>query len=553
MGVSINIKALGPSIVIVQKYSDLPDPTTVPMRFYRTLEGENASWIPTWLGGTYYPKGIYQAVGTTWDYVGEFPFQASLDEVNVGEDNEKFVTPYTFDKAAKWDEKVNVVDLPSNLVFYSTSATSDVLDYTKLVTSLADPSYNITPVDIPTGAITTSDQEVGVLVSAAGLINGNPGIINITTLGNIRRTTNNGTAEFYFKVFHRNIAGVETLIATSSKTPIITGTSYEQFFTTALLNNGEFISTDRIVIKYYATKVGSPEPEYEFQFGGSQPVRTLFPVPLTASFSGGGTWGSIGGVLSNQTDLQTALNGKQNIPTLAATDVTAVNNEIYNNVGTVTYTDPAPVTGRGYTVNVVSGTATVGATAYAVAGTRILRIYDGASWNTYVLSGTNTGDETQSTILTKLGWFKIIDTTDSATLTGVTTETIMKAVQLPSLTDGSKFKINDLRVTKAGVATCTIRAYINNVDDNLSGAVQILTNGSFPASGKIATMERTFKIESGNIKGVSGEIGVFTDKAQSTATPLNAILPTGTLYLIVTLQHAAAESSQVELIDISNF
>lgn len=178
----------------------------------------------------------------------------------------------------------------------------------------------------------------------------------------------------------------------------------------------------------------------------------------------------------------------------------------------------------------------------------------GSPSGTGTSSGTNTGDETQSSILSKLGWWKVLDTTDSNILTGVSTETIMKAVELPALTNGSKLKINEIRVTKAGVAPCTIKAYINNVNNNLAGAVQILsTANSFPTSGLIATIERTFKIVSGNIKGMNAITGVFTDKNQSTVTPLNAALPTGTLFLIVTLTQLVGESSQVELIDVSNF
>jgi hypothetical protein len=289
------------------------------------------------------------------------------------------------------------------------------------------------------------------------------------------------------------------------------------------------------------------------------------------------------------------ISGLQSKPVVVSSNITAQNDTVYHVVANATFTDPTPVEGRGYVVFVRNGTATIGGVAFTN-NSIYYRMFHSGSWLTYrfdnfnsisnnfvpqtrtinskaltsnvtltpsdigapsgsgTSTGTNTGDETQSSILTKLGWFKIIDTTDSATLTGVTTETIMKAVQLPTLTDGSKFRINDLRVTKAGVATCTIRAYINNVDDNLSGAVQILTSGTtFSALGQIATMERTFKIVSGNIKGVSAASGALTDKVQNTNPPLNAALPTGTLYLIVTLQQALGESSQVELIDISNF
>jgi hypothetical protein len=314
------------------------------------------------------------------------------------------------------------------------------------------------------------------------------------------------------------------------------------------------------------------------------------------------SWGSISGDIEDQGDLIDLLSaeipdvsGLQSKPVVVSSNITAQNDTVYHVVANATFTDPSPVEGRGYVVFVRNGTATIGGVGYTL-GRFIWRIFHSGGWNNFewidavrnsnlfvpqtrtingkaltinvtltpsdigapsgsgTSTGTNTGDETQSSILSKLGWFKIIDTTDSATLTGVSTETIMKAVQLPTLTDGSKFKINDLRVTKAGVATCTIRAYINNVDDNLSGAVQILTSSAaIPAGSQIATMERTFKISSGNIKGISAATGVFTDKLQSTATPLNAALPTGTLYLIVTLTQAVGESSQVELIDISNF
>lgn len=311
------------------------------------------------------------------------------------------------------------------------------------------------------------------------------------------------------------------------------------------------------------------------------------------------------------TATQTALNGKQNVPIVVSTNTTAENDRVYHVVANATFTDPTPVEGRGYVVFVRNGTATIGGNPFSTAGNFIYRLFHSGSWGIYPFgninslstifnaayvpqsrtingldlstnrtlttanindstnsryvtdaqltvigntSGTNTGDETQSTILSKLGWWKVLDTTDSNILTGTATETIMKAVQLPALTNGSKLKINDIRVTKVGVSTCTIKAYLNNVNNNLAGAVQILsTAGAFPTSGLIATIERTFKIVSGNIRGFSASTGVFTDKNQSAATPLNATLPTGTLFLIVTLTQLVGESSQVELIDVSNF
>jgi hypothetical protein len=172
--------------------------------------------------------------------------------------------------------------LSSNISLYATTASSDVVGYNKLVTSLEDPDYDTVAVDVSTGIISSDGQLVGQLISEPGLIIGNPGIIDISTIGNIRKVSGSKFAEFYYEVYKRDSGGVETLIANSSPTVPVESTSYEQFFEFALLNNGIFTETDRLVIKYYAnlSDTGN-DPVYEFQFGGSNPVRTLLPVPVS--------------------------------------------------------------------------------------------------------------------------------------------------------------------------------------------------------------------------------------------------------------------------------
>lgn len=61
-------------------------------------------------------------------------------------------------------------------------------------------------------------------------------------------------------------------------------------------------------------------------------------------------------------------------------------------------TDPSPSQGKGFEVIVRNGTATVGGVGYSVAGTRIYRYYHSGVWATYYESGTNTGNETTSTL-----------------------------------------------------------------------------------------------------------------------------------------------------------
>jgi hypothetical protein len=67
-----------------------------------------------------------------------------------------------------------------------------------------------------------------------------------------------------------------------------------------------------------------------------------------------------------------------------AASFTAVNNESYVVTATATATDPTPAQGKGFTVFVSAGTATVGGVAYATAGTIIERTYNGGAWANYV-------------------------------------------------------------------------------------------------------------------------------------------------------------------------
>ncbi len=176
---------------------------------------------------------------------------------------------------------ISLEDLPSNLTFYATTAASGISTYSKLVTSITDLDYNTTAVNVPTGTITTTGQFIAGLITTPNIIVGNPGIFNVTTIGNITRTSGTGVAEFYFIIYKRTAAGVETVVATSNLTLPVTNGGYTEFSASGLWNDGVFGATDMVVIKYYANRVPTgSDPTYNFQFGGTSPVRTLVPVPL---------------------------------------------------------------------------------------------------------------------------------------------------------------------------------------------------------------------------------------------------------------------------------
>jgi len=196
---------------------------------------------------------------------------------------------YTSEKAVHdaLDLKLNISDLPTNLTLYPTTTTSDVSGYVVMVKDIHDVRYNTTALDVSTPTITTTDQLVSQRISDAGILIGQPGVFNITTFGNIRHLSGSGTATFYFKVFHRDSAGVETLICTSSISSPVTDGGYSEFTASGVWDDGDFIASDRIVIKSYANRIaGGSDPVYQFQFGGTSPVRTLLPVPFSVVDAG---------------------------------------------------------------------------------------------------------------------------------------------------------------------------------------------------------------------------------------------------------------------------
>ncbi len=222
--------------------------------------------------GLYTPAVIFPD-GSTIESVGGLIEDTITDGVTDKAPSENAV----FDALAN---KLDITALPSNLTLYLTTTAADVVGYNRLVTSLSDPDYDEPAVTSATPAITTTDQFLKAHVTDAGILTGNPGIITISIMGNIRRASGSGEASYYFKMFHRDSGGTETELLTSSNSSAITSSTFELFFTTGELNNGSWLSTDRIVLKLYANRIGGgSNPTYEVQYGGEIPARAIVPVP----------------------------------------------------------------------------------------------------------------------------------------------------------------------------------------------------------------------------------------------------------------------------------
>ena len=71
--------------------------------------------------------------------------------------------------------------------------------------------------------------------------------------------------------------------------------------------------------------------------------------------------------------------GDLQVTALKTTSFTAVNSSSYTTNGTITITDPTPVTNKGFIVHVIGGTSTIGGVGYT-SGALVYRYYNGTSW-----------------------------------------------------------------------------------------------------------------------------------------------------------------------------
>ena len=180
--------------------------------------------------------------------------------------------------------KLDVNSLTSSIVFYPTTAASDLTGANRLVTSLQDPDFDSVAVDVNTGIIDSDQTFIAMVASDKGVLEGSTGVINIHTIGEIKRHVDDGTgqARFYFEVYKIDSDDNEYLIGTSSTTGIVGGDGdiYEEFYADALIESTPFTSSDRVAMKYYGISVSSNLTSFDFKFGGTQPIRSTFPVAV---------------------------------------------------------------------------------------------------------------------------------------------------------------------------------------------------------------------------------------------------------------------------------
>ena len=158
-------------------------------------------------------------------------------------------------------------------------------------------------------------------------------------------------------------------------------------------------------------------------------------------------------------------------PTVVAASLTAANGANYSQTASATYTDPTGVSGKGYWITVQAGTATVGGTAYAVAGTELYRYYNGSAWVT--LSYLPASAFANRTAVACTGGNTTIAATQK--VTGISSISSSSTFTLPaanSLPAGTELIVEDDSGSLLPTVTATInRAGSDTINGGTTGAV----------------------------------------------------------------------------------
>lgn len=162
-------------------------------------------------------------------------------------------------------------------------------------------------------------------------------------------------------------------------------------------------------------------------------------------------------------------------------------------------------------------------------------------------SGTNTGDETTSTIASKIGFlpYKFIQTSQTAH-TGTLSETIVATATIT----GGTFNSDDVmkvlfKATKtATTSNVTMRLRINTTN-SLSGSVQIAIL-TFTTANLYAKMKRDFDLRGGSLYGYSFASSIASDDTNvNTLASSTTYNTANTLYFFWTLQLGTSGDSVI--------
>lgn len=242
---------------------------------------------------------------------------------------------------------------------------------------------------------------------------------------------------------------------------------------------------------------------------------------------------------------------------------TAVLDEVYTVVASAIFTDPTPSEGKGFTVMVRNGTATVGGIGYSVAGTVIRRIFHSGAWANYAYytgviptavsqlandSGFQTSSQVATAISNKFQF--LADLTNTSVNTN-STNNVLGSVLIPAntVTNNTVLEIETWINRATGGANPAHRLFINTAN-SYTGATQIalvgIFNGALTSKG-----ERTFICKTGKIRGFAFTIAAAIDDAANANAVTEASVDwTVDQYILTVANNATGETTKHELTSV---
>lgn len=350
-------------------------------------------------------------------------------------------------------------------------------------------------------------------------------------------SSSGGTPSFYIELYKWDGATL-TLIASNSATPegITNGTAIDLYLTALAVPQTTLALTDRLAVRIYVNNSGRTIKLHTENSHLCQ-VITTFSTGLTA----------LNGLTAQVQNLAVGTSGTDfaissaasthtfNLPTASATNRGALSSADWS-----TFNNKVPTT---RTLNGFDLSMDRTFTTAVIADSVNKRYVTDA--NLTVLSNTsntNTGDETQASILSKLGIF-YLPFTPSSVVTGTTSETQVAVVTIPANTIRS---IDNLRiytpVVKSGTAgLCTVTYKLSTSATMPSGTTDRIAFVSGSTGSLWIGMNRNASYNGGNLIIANSTTSLISDLTTAAQAPTvtarnNAV--TLYLYISITLGNA---------------
>lgn len=216
---------------------------------------------------------------------------------------------------------------------------------------------------------------------------------------------------------------------------------------------------------------------------------------------------------------------------VVSSNQTAENDKDYTLVASATFTDPTPAEGKGYSVLIRNGTATIGAVGYSTVGTLVWRLFHSGSWATYVLTN-------QAQLDAKLD---IVYKRSLLTFTGTTNERALDIIPLD--VNSFDYLYRFFVWSRVDVSTATVRIRIGTTAAPIDGAVGANSIGQQTLLGSFALTNNNRSPFVRNINIVGGASGsavsmvaaVLSDELQIATSTSIAIDTTTQLYMYISV------------------